>query len=119
MLLMPTSGALLSRLLSGSCQRIMAASPRAISAQWRGSSSAGRPMAMPCGQVPSVGELVALVDALRTGTLSESQRQVVQALRTGILALEVTGNCPTEGHLGRNTRHQEAMARSLSARDSS
>ncbi len=36
--------------------------------------------------VPSVGELVALVDALRTGTLSESQKEVVQALRAGILA---------------------------------
>ncbi len=38
---------------------------------------------------PSAGELVALVDSLRTGTLSESQQQVVQALRTGILAITV------------------------------
>ncbi len=39
---------------------------------------------------PSVGELVAMVDSLRTGTLSESQQQVVQALRTGILAIPLT-----------------------------
>ncbi len=86
MLLMPTSGALPSRLLSGSCQRIMAASPRAISAPWRRLSNASRPTATPPGRAPSVGELVALVDALRTGTLSESQQQVAQALRAGILA---------------------------------
>ena len=37
--------------------------------------------------VPSVGELLALVDSLQTGTLSESQRETVNALRTGIAAL--------------------------------
>ncbi len=36
---------------------------------------------------PSAGELLALVDALRSGTLNESQVQSVQALRAGILAL--------------------------------
>jgi hypothetical protein len=36
---------------------------------------------------PSVGELLALVDALRNGTLSESQRETVQILRAGIVAL--------------------------------
>jgi site-specific recombinase XerD len=36
---------------------------------------------------PSVGELLALVDSLQTGTLSESQRETVQALRVGIAAL--------------------------------
>ena len=40
--------------------------------------------------VPSVGELLALVDALQNGTLSESQRETVQALRTGITALTQT-----------------------------
>ncbi len=36
---------------------------------------------------PSVGELVAMVDSLGVGTLSENQKRVVQALRGGILAL--------------------------------
>ncbi len=36
---------------------------------------------------PSVGELLALLDALRNGMLGESQQQVVQALRVGISAL--------------------------------
>jgi site-specific recombinase XerD len=36
---------------------------------------------------PSAGELLALVDALRNGTLTEGQVQTVQALRAGILAL--------------------------------
>jgi hypothetical protein len=33
------------------------------------------------------GQLVALVDALSSGTLNDSQRQLVHALRSGILAL--------------------------------
>jgi hypothetical protein len=36
---------------------------------------------------PSVGELLALVDSLQNGTLNESQRETVQALRLGIVAL--------------------------------
>lgn len=36
---------------------------------------------------PSVGELLALVDALRNGTLSESQRETTKMLRAGIMAL--------------------------------
>ena len=36
---------------------------------------------------PSVNGLLALVDSLRNGTLSESQREAVQALRYGILSL--------------------------------
>jgi len=36
---------------------------------------------------PSPGELVALVDSLRNGTLNEQQAEVVRALRAGILAL--------------------------------
>jgi hypothetical protein len=36
---------------------------------------------------PTGGQLLALVDALRDGTLNESQRETVQALRVGILAL--------------------------------
>ena len=33
------------------------------------------------------GQLLALVDALRAGTLNDAQRETVQALRQGILAL--------------------------------
>ncbi len=44
-------------------------------------------------QAPSLGELVAMVDALRDGTLSESQIRTVQALRAGIAALT---QIPTE-----------------------
>jgi site-specific recombinase XerD len=36
---------------------------------------------------PTGGQLLALVDALHDGTLNESQREMVQALRAGILAL--------------------------------
>jgi hypothetical protein len=36
---------------------------------------------------PSSGQLLALVDALRSGTLNESQQETVRALRTGITAL--------------------------------
>jgi len=36
---------------------------------------------------PTGGQLLALVDALRDGTLNENQRETVQALRAGILAL--------------------------------
>jgi len=39
---------------------------------------------------PSIGELLALVDALQTGTLSESQRETVQALRVRILTIAET-----------------------------
>ena len=33
------------------------------------------------------GHLLALVDTLQAGTLSDTQRETVQSLRTGILAL--------------------------------
>ncbi len=36
---------------------------------------------------PSLGELIALIDSLRSGTLTESQSLAVQALREGLLAL--------------------------------
>jgi integrase len=36
---------------------------------------------------PTAGQLLALVDALRDGTLNETQREMVQDLRDGILAL--------------------------------
>ena len=36
---------------------------------------------------PGYGQLLALVDSLRSGTLNDSQREAVQALRCGILAL--------------------------------
>jgi hypothetical protein len=38
------------------------------------------------GQAVSGGQLLALVDTLRTGTLNDDQRQTVLQLRTGILA---------------------------------
>jgi hypothetical protein len=36
---------------------------------------------------PDNGQLLALVDALHAGTLNDAQRETVQALRAGILAL--------------------------------
>jgi len=36
---------------------------------------------------PSSGELVALVDSLRSGTLNETQVETVRVLRTGLVAL--------------------------------
>jgi hypothetical protein len=33
------------------------------------------------------GQLLALVDSLRSGTLNDTQQETVQTLRTGILAL--------------------------------
>jgi hypothetical protein len=36
---------------------------------------------------PDSGQLLALVDALHAGTLNDAQRETVQALRVGILAL--------------------------------
>ncbi|MBU0491625.1 MAG: hypothetical protein KKB13_07225, partial [Chloroflexi bacterium] len=39
---------------------------------------------------PSSGELLALVDALNSGTLNNAQRETVQMLRAAILALEET-----------------------------
>jgi hypothetical protein len=38
------------------------------------------------------GQLLALVDALHAGTLNDSQRETVQALHVGILALAGGGN---------------------------
>jgi hypothetical protein len=41
----------------------------------------------PLQDAPSLGELVALVDSLRSGTLNENQASAVQSLRDGLLAL--------------------------------
>jgi site-specific recombinase XerD len=41
---------------------------------------------------PSSGQLLALVDALHAGMLNDAQRETVQALRAGILALAEGGN---------------------------
>ncbi len=41
----------------------------------------------PPQDAPSLGELVALVDSLRSGTLNDSQSSAVQSLRDGLLAL--------------------------------
>lgn len=39
------------------------------------------------GEAAGSGELLAMVDALRAGTLNETQREVVQALRAAIMTL--------------------------------
>ena len=39
--------------------------------------------------VPSVGELLSLVDTLRNRPLSESQRKAVQALRVGLMTFSL------------------------------
>ena len=41
---------------------------------------------------PDSGQLLALVDALHAGTLNDAQRETVQALRTGLLALVENNN---------------------------
>jgi len=41
---------------------------------------------------PDSGQLLALVDSLHTGTLNDAQRETVQALRVGILAMAEGGN---------------------------
>jgi integrase len=41
----------------------------------------------PPQEVPHLGELVALVDSLRSGTLNDQQANTVQAIRDGILAI--------------------------------
>lgn len=68
---------------------------------------------------PSVGELVALVDSLRVGTLSESQQQLVQALRAGLLGLESTRGSPvdTPGHECRRRAVQHELPLNQAARD--
>jgi hypothetical protein len=45
------------------------------------------PDSHPDAPPPTSGQLLALVDALRDGTLNEAQRETVGALRAGILAL--------------------------------
>ena len=45
-----------------------------------------------CKLTPNSGQLLALVDALHAGTLNDAQRETVQALRTGILALAESSN---------------------------
>jgi hypothetical protein len=42
-------------------------------------------------QLPGSGELLALLDALHVGTLNDAQREIVQALRMAILALDIDG----------------------------
>ena len=41
---------------------------------------------------PESGQLLALGDALHAGTLNDAQRETVQALRAGILAIAGNGN---------------------------
>lgn len=46
---------------------------------------------------PGSGELLALVDALKAGTLNERQQGLVHALRAGILALDAASVCQSAG----------------------
>ena len=62
-------------------------------------------MALPEDKVaepPNCGQLLALVDALRSGTLNETQTETVRALRAGIVALAERDSAPvdTDRHLG-------------------
>jgi hypothetical protein len=53
-----------------------------------------RQMALPedrLAQPPSAGQLLALVDSLREGTLNKTQAETVRQLRAGILALTEKG----------------------------
>ena len=51
----------------------------------------------PASEPPTSGQLLALMDSLRDGTLSDSQRDTLHALRAGILALaEVSDGCRVE-----------------------
>jgi hypothetical protein len=43
-------------------------------------------------EAPHSGELLAMVDALQTGTLNETQREIVQALRAAILTLDAASS---------------------------
>ena len=45
---------------------------------------------------PDSGQLLALVDALRSGTLNESQQETVRALRAGLLALTESRSAPLD-----------------------
>ncbi len=53
-------------------------------------------------ELPDSGQLLALVDALRSGTLNESQQETVRVLRAGIVALAERSTAPldTDRHLG-------------------
>lgn len=44
-------------------------------------------LVQPPQDAPGLGELVALVDSLRSGTLNDSQASAVQSLRDGLLTL--------------------------------
>jgi site-specific recombinase XerD len=48
-------------------------------------------------QTPSFGELLALVDALKSGTLNQNQAEVVASLRSGLLLLAKQMNSTTMG----------------------
>jgi hypothetical protein len=54
-----------------------------------------RQMALPedaTAEPPNSGQLLALVDALRNGTLNEAQQETVRVLRAGIVALAERGS---------------------------
>jgi hypothetical protein len=45
---------------------------------------------------PTSGQLLALVDALRSGTLNEAQQETVRTLRAGIVDLAERGSAPLD-----------------------
>jgi hypothetical protein len=66
---------------------------------YRAMAQVERQMALPedaKAELPSSGQLLALVDALRSGTLNESQQETVRALRAGITALAERGPAPLD-----------------------
>ena len=50
-------------------------------------------------QTPSFGELLALVDALKSGTLNQDQVGIVASLRSGLLLLSKQMNSTTMGNV--------------------
>lgn len=72
---------------------------------YRAMAQIERQMALPedaQAEPPSSGQLLALVDALRSGTLNESQQETVCALRAGLVALaeRATATVDTDQQIG-------------------
>jgi hypothetical protein len=55
----------------------------------------------PSDATPALGQMLALIDVVRSGTLNQAQQEAVWALRTGILELmerDVRISCDTSDH---------------------
>ncbi len=58
-----------------------------------------RPLLLPedaAAEPPNSGQQLALIDALRNGTLNEAQQETVRVLRAGIVALAERGAAPLD-----------------------